>query len=347
VRFRGVDSSGEKSEVVLRLVGRHAAEQLGMIEACSKELLAHGMFPHGSEGGNDLTGPGEHYLWAGDSKEVFRRFLRDFPVLPIPPTPPAVAAAPDYFDIPKTGHVLAAEEREREEAAERESARLAAEAAEDRLRRQRDQGKKVLRAEEEDDEDDSSSRKGSVFAEQLEDTRAHVLVAHAVCGVPPRRNARVIPPAPTKALGKLVLASRVANSSGLAPELPGMSVAHASTLPPVDLSWSYSVDQLTPATPSVTTRRTGASPAAAFSTPGPSSPLNLNLKLKAVSAAKIAPPNWSDYVSGYIERSNLALEEIVESEQLIQESHTEDRQYFYVGHVAKRKRKKESKKAFY
>ena len=115
----------------------------------------------------------------------------------------------------------------------------------------------------------------------------------------------------------------------------------------MDLSWSYSVDQLPPATPTVTTRRTGASPAAAFSTPGPSSPLNLNLKLKAVSAAKIAPPYWSDYVSGYIERSNLALEEIVESEQLIQESHTEDRQYFYVGHVAKRKRKKESKKAFY
>jgi hypothetical protein len=305
------------------------------------------MFPHGSEGGNDLTGPGENYLWAGDSKEVFRRFLRDFPVLPIPPTPPAIAAAPDCFDIPKTGHVLAAEEREREEAAERESARLAAEAAEERLRRQRDQGKKVLRAEEEDGEDDdSSSRKGSVFAEQLEDTRAHVLVAHAVCGVPPRRSARALPPAPSRALGRLVLASRVANSSGLAPELPGMSVVHASTLPPVGLSWSGPVDQLTPATPSVLARRTGSPSAAAITTPGPSSPLNLN-KLKAVSAAKIAPPDWSDYVSGYIERSNLALEEIVESEQLIQESHTEERQYFYVGRESKRKRKKESKKAFY
>jgi len=334
LHFHGVNAQGEAQELTLRLVGDSSKDQLNLLQACSQEVLGRGAYPHGTEGGNDLLAPGEAQIAANDTKEIMRKFLRDFPILPIPPTPMLPALAPDYFDIPKSRHVLASEEREREEQAERENANRAAKAAEAQRRHERDEGKRTLRDDESVDVDidlgdghPEDPHVGASAAPQedlgLGDNHTNSLIVQAACGVPSARRARPIPPAPIRNAGKFRInmpASRVAEP----PDLPILNTQHPSSLPTVGTAWGGALDQVG----SVSLVR-----AAALSSP--------SKYVKNAGASALAEPGWSEHVSGYIDRSNLLLEEIVDSEQLIQDTTEQEREYFYVGHTVKRRKKKD------
>jgi hypothetical protein len=265
--------------------------------------------------------PGEPQVAANDTKEILRKFLRDFPILPIPPTPVPLALAPDYFEIPKSRHVLASEDRAREEENERDNARKAASATEALRRQERDEGRRILRDEVGDGNEQPEDT--GIITEQsddLGDNPTNTFIVQATSGVPSKRSARVVPPAPVRIAGKLRL-SMAASRVTEAPELQTPSVVHPNSLPPVGTAWGGATDQFIGAS-----TRAGA----------PTSPSRI---IKYTGAAVLSQPDWSDHVASYIDRSNLFLEEIVESERIIHESKAST--YVGVGKLAKRRKKKD------
>ena len=324
-------------ELTIRLVGSKAREQQRLMEQCGFEVLGRGAYPHGSEGGTDLQGPGEVLLAASDTKEIMRRFVREFPILPIPPIPPPLAMAPDYRAIPKSKIEAKLLEREESERLERENAAHARNTAEEKMRKEHQQGKELVKnrgpAADEPEEDEEEEEGGEGAREDkngkaraggkaADETGLNALVSQSVCGVAARfKYASRIPPPPQRQGGRLQMDSQ----SGRMPEQPELSVLavpHPSSLPPVGTSWGGSTDAPPQATPSRY------------------SPLH---SPKKVRTARLAQPRWGEHASQYIARSNALLETIVQSEQLIGQhrENNEDVEYVYVGNNAKRRKKKD------
>ena len=305
-------------DMTLRLVGTRASEQRRMLEQCSLEVLGRGIFPHGSEGGVDLPAPGEAMLAAHDTKEIMRKFVRDFPILPIPPTPPALSAAPDYRDIPKSKIQAKLEEREESDRLERENAALARDKLEEKMKKERKELARGLGSDEdEEDEDDTAPDPDA----EPDETVLNALVSRAVCGVG-RAGVyiRSIPPVPVRRGGRLIMDSQVGRVPDM-PELAVLEVPHPSALPPVGTSWGSAADEPVAATPSRY------------------SPMHSPKKTRG---ARLAAPRWTEHTSQYLERSNKLLEAIVESETLIGEQRNREKNYF-TGSTSKRRKKKEKK----
>ena len=118
-----------------------AEEQHAILLTATMESLGRGIYPHGTEGGNDILNVGEALVVQSDPKAILQSYINLFPNVPVPPAPAAVAEAADYIELPKSRMTIMMEERADEELAELEQARLAAEARAEKLQQQREQGK--------------------------------------------------------------------------------------------------------------------------------------------------------------------------------------------------------------
>ena len=211
------------NEKILPIITISAHDIQTLFEAFSLEILARGSFPHGLEGGNDILDVGESFQSASDSKVVIQRFLRNYPMLPTPPSPYSLDRASIYFDPPKSRRAILAEERAEEERIELEQARLAAESHAAKNLAHLEHGKQTLQkfmTEDDDDDDeldgvvaptDPNGKKGkksrrrtglSTMKESSENIR-NAMITSAVCGVssrPPLISVNV-PPPPARGVG--------------------------------------------------------------------------------------------------------------------------------------------------
>ena len=211
----------------IELISPRAGKQLKEIKRCVLEALARGAFPHGTEGGNDILDVGESIVPISDCKDIMRRYVREFPLIAVPPTPAQLSEAPDYFDVPKSRREIMIEERAEEELLELEQSRLAAETLVQKMQQQQARGRKDLQSIQKDDSDsdasDSSPRRNlhvndnksataindkrdSLIARKSSMTTANLQskISNAACGVPSGKESTVVN-VPTKRNGKLKL----------------------------------------------------------------------------------------------------------------------------------------------
>ena len=209
----------------ISLVSPSAEEQLATLRTATLEALGRGVYPHGTEGGNDVLNVGEALAPQSDPKAILQSFVNLFPNMPVPPTPAAVVEAADFFELPKSRMTLMMEERADEELAELEQARLAGEARAEKLQQQREQGKLQMKQLEDEvdndsnDDSDSDSDAGgrlkrTSMRKSVEPARQAApmtwmksckKIDAAVVGIPASRGKVSVPGTPAKKGGKLKL----------------------------------------------------------------------------------------------------------------------------------------------
>ena len=208
----------------LCLVSPHLEGHFKTLQLAVLEALARGIFPHGTEGGNDVLNVGESIVPQGDGKIILQSFVKSFPNFQVPPAPAPLEEAPDFVELPKSRMVIMMEERAEEEMRELEQSRLAAESRAEKLQLQREQGKAAVKSmnndeeeeeEEEEGEDGLSRRRKSLRTDgrgnskdprhaEYDEEAANAAISAAVAGVPLGGKSRVqVPELPPPKGGKL------------------------------------------------------------------------------------------------------------------------------------------------
>jgi hypothetical protein len=133
-------------------------EQYRILHQSIFEAVSHGIFPHGSSSESNLNALSVHEHL--DKKEAVKRFLRDFPLLPIPPAMINYQRNANlYFEAPRSRREELAAERALEEAKELEQSRLAAQQAMEKLEKEMEKGRVTVmsRYQVEDDAEDADA----------------------------------------------------------------------------------------------------------------------------------------------------------------------------------------------
>ena len=101
----------------IELLSSGAYDIIRLVEACTVEAMGHGVYVHGSEGGDDLAdvAVGHTIPRANDPKEIARLWTRLFPMLPAPPPAPLLIRGRGYFEAPRNQRYVIAERRSEEE----------------------------------------------------------------------------------------------------------------------------------------------------------------------------------------------------------------------------------------
>ena len=116
----------------LELLSSSAYDIQKMIEVSTLEQLARGIYPHGTEGGEDITdlsliNSGNKFIIpADDGGLLFQSYIESYPILPTPPPPPILKKAKGYFVPPKSQREIISEQRIETEKMELEEAVQAA-----------------------------------------------------------------------------------------------------------------------------------------------------------------------------------------------------------------------------
>jgi hypothetical protein len=87
------------------------------------EILGRGGFLYGSEGGDNLLSL-TNIIPTSDSTEIFKNYLKDFSVLPSPPSPIVLTPSDNYFEAPKDNDENIAAIKMQEEIKEKEQLRF-------------------------------------------------------------------------------------------------------------------------------------------------------------------------------------------------------------------------------
>ena len=106
------------------------------------EILGRGGFLYGSEGGDNLLSL-TNVIPKHDSTEIFKHFLKDFTVLPSPPSPVALTLNDDYFEAPKDNDENTAIIKMQEEIKEKEQLRFILASQGEKQKELLQQGKKL------------------------------------------------------------------------------------------------------------------------------------------------------------------------------------------------------------
>jgi hypothetical protein len=114
----------------LKIVSSVSKEIKSLLEAFVVEILGRGVFPHGTEGGDDIGhSQSSAVIKSTDAKVLMEDFANTFPGLPAPPVPPVLQYSQLYFEAPRSQRQILAEKRAEREMKEREEAERVHEAS--------------------------------------------------------------------------------------------------------------------------------------------------------------------------------------------------------------------------
>jgi hypothetical protein len=106
------------------------------------EILGRGGFLYGSEGGDNLLSL-TNVIPKHDSTEIFKNYLKDFSILPTPPSPIALTLNDNYFEAPKDNDENIAIVKMQEEIKEKEQLRFILASQGEKQKELLQQGKKL------------------------------------------------------------------------------------------------------------------------------------------------------------------------------------------------------------
>lgn len=107
----------------MQLVSNSAFEIKNLIEGFVAEMLGRGIFPHGTEGGDDVSQTGlSAAINSSDQGVLLAEFTATFPDIPSPPVPPTMQFSTMHFEAPKSQRQILADKKVEMEIKDKEEA---------------------------------------------------------------------------------------------------------------------------------------------------------------------------------------------------------------------------------